>query len=558
MAKQFGDEVGERTVTRPAPQVGELRDFYVEDQVVSAELVKITDNVLFWMEIDYVYAAPVLDRVAERVETEIYTNLVTLFGSEWNPGVDNDGHFSILHLESIDSFDEIGFFNSVNQYPNSLDDASNEQEIIFLNMDQLEFGSELYFATLAHELQHLIHWNLDGNETVWLNEGLSQLAEAYLGYDTSETLDYLNDTSLQLNSWGYHGDVIYRHYAASYLFTTYFWEQFGDQAIRDLANSPLNGLASVRQVLRSYRPDMTLEGFLSNWAAANLLDDTGSDGRYGYSTFRIAFPDKHERLRDFPYQSVKQLAQFGVHYLDVRESGTFTLSFAADTLVNLLPSAPPQGQRVWFAPSGNDVAATLTRRFDLTAAQVATLEFTAWYDLESDFDFVYVAVSADNGTTWQPLVPNNYSPGIYGPALTGQSVGVPGNVKGWISESIPLNEYAGRDILIRFSVLNDGAFSERGFALASIGIPEINYLSNADERADDWIADGFVVTGVSLPQQWSVQLIQGQVVTPIELDELNRAEIIIENDAQGATLVVMPQTPFVQDDATYWIKVEQR
>lgn len=558
VAKQFGDSVGDRTVFAAKPELGLVRDFYVDEQIISAELVKITENVLFWMEEGYVYSPSVLDRVAERVESEIYFNLANLFGQEWRPGIDNDAHFSILHIGSIDSFNEIGFFNSVNQFPKSLDESSNEQEMIFLNMDQLEFGSEFYYATLAHELQHLIHWNLDGNESVWLNEGLSQLAEAYLGFDSSETYDYLNDTSLQLNTWEYEDDVIYSHYAASFLFAIYFWEQFGDEAVTALANSQLNSMASVRQVLSHYQPDLTLEEFLGNWAAANLIDEDGADGPYGYSTFRISFPDKHERLRDFPYQSTRQLAQYGVHYLDIRQSGSYQLTFAADTLVNLLPSAPLQGERVWYAPSNNDVAATLTRRFDLSATKSATLEFTAWYELERDFDFAYVSVSADQGRSWVALEPQNYSPGTYGPALTGQSVGIPGNIKGWIDESISLNEYVGQEILVRFIVLNDGAFSEHGFALASIGIPEINYLSTADERAEDWESAGFLVSGVSLPQQWSLQLVQGQTVRPIALDDLNQAEILLENDSQGATLIVMPQTPYVTEDATYWIKVEAK
>ena len=557
VAGQFGDDVGERVVATTPPLLGETREFWVDEQLVSAELVFISDNIYYWMQDDYVYPGNLLEQVTERIETEIYPGLVSLFGEEWKPGIDNDPHFSILHLTRVETFDEIGFFNSVNQYPRTLDESSNEQEIIFLNMGQIDFGSPLYYATVAHEIQHLIHWNLDRNETVWLNEGMSQLAEAYLGFLTSETTDYLDNPALQLNNWGYEGDVIYRHYAASYLFATYFWEQLGDQAMRDLSNSPMNGLASVRDILGNYRPDTTLEQFLSDWAVANLMDDRDLDDRYGYSTFRIAFPDKEERIRNFPWESVKLIPQYGVHYLDIRESGTYSLTFAADTTAPLLPSEPPSGERVWFAPSSSDVAATLTRPFDLTSLQSATLEFVAWYDLERDFDFAYVEVSTDRGNTWEMLVPDNYVPGIYGAALTGRSAALSQNVDGWISEAISLDEYVGQEILLRFEVLNDGAFSERGFALASIGIPEINYLSTADERPDDWEAAGFAVVGTELPQQWSLQLVQGQDVTLIELDELNRAEWSVSADSQGATLIVMPQTPWIRDVATYWLKVDQ-
>lgn len=556
VAQKFGDQVGERTINRPPPVIGEVRNFFVDERIVSAELVTTTQSVYLWMETGYVYSSGLLSDVASTIEEDIYQPISTLFGQEWRPGIDNDPHFSILHLTSIKTFDEIGFFNSVNQYPVSLDDTSNEQEIIFLNMDQLEFGSSLYHATVAHEIQHLIQWNLDRNETVWLNEGMAQLAEVYLGYQTSETRDYLNDTALQLNKWGYESDVIYRHYSASFLFMTYFWEQLGDSAVHELSASPLNGLASVRAVLRSYRPDMTLETFLANWATANLLDDKTLDEKFGYTTFRIAFPDKEDRIRDFPWESISSLPQYAVHYLDIRTSGTFSVTFAGDSTARLLPTLPPKGERVWFTPGSTDVAATLTRAFDLTSLTTATLEFTAWYELERDYDFAYIEVSADNGVTWQALAPTNLSAGIYGAALTGRSAAIANADEGWITETIDLTPHTGQSVLIRFEVLNDGAFSEHGFALSTIGIPEINYLSTADERPDDWIAQGFAVVGVELPQQWSIQLVQGKKVTSIELDELNRASWTISADSQGATLIIMPQTPWIDETATYWLKVE--
>ncbi|HFC13050.1 MAG TPA: hypothetical protein ENJ56_09430 [Anaerolineae bacterium] len=556
VAQQFGDRVGERTVERQAPILGEVRDFLVDERVVSAELVASTDSIYFWMETGYVYSSTALNEIVNTIETDVYQPTTHLFGQEWQPGIDNDPHFSILHLASIETFDEIGFFNSVNQYPAALDNASNEQEIIFLNMDQLEFGSTLYYATVAHEVQHLIQWNLDRNETVWLNEGMAQLAEINLGYQTSETRDYLNDIALQLNTWGYENDVIYRHYAASFLFLTYFWEQLGDEAVHALSASSLNGLASVREALHTYRPEISLETFLINWATANLLDDEILDSRFGYSTFHIAFPDKEDRMRDFPWEAIKSIPQYGVHYLDIRASGTFSVTFAGDSITYLLPTLPPQGARVWFTPASTDVSATLTRAFDLTETQAATLEFTAWYDLERDYDFAYVEISADNGTTWQTLPPANFSPGIYGAALTGRSAAVPSANDGWITEAIDLTAYIGQTVLIRFEVLNDGAFSEHGFALSSIGIPEINYLSTADERPDDWVAEGFAVVGIELPQQWSIQMVQGKTVTPIELDAFNQASWSVSADSQGATLIIMPQTPWIDEMATYWLKVE--
>ena len=58
---------------------------------------------------------------------------------------------------------------------------------------------------------------------------------------------------------------------------------------------------------------------------------------------------------------------------------------------------------------GGAIAATaldsrLTRRRrPVVGVTQATLRFQAWYDLENQFDFVYLSASRDGGHTWQVL-----------------------------------------------------------------------------------------------------------------------------------------------------------
>jgi hypothetical protein len=557
VARRYGESVGERTVAGKIGQNGDVRSFVVDEKEISAELTAITDNFYLWSETSLNYTAADFEVVTNQLETVIYPKLLDLYGEPWNPGIDNDPHISVLHLADGNEFDEIGFFNSVNQFPRTLDDASNEQEIIFLNMSGLELDSTLYYATLAHELHHLIHWNLDANETVWLNEGMAQLTEIYLGYQTSETLDYLDETDTQLNFWDYDEFAVYRHYAVSYLFMTYLWEQFGEDAIRQIAASPQNGLSSVRTVLARIAPERSLEQVLSDWAVANLLDDPARDPRYGYRALTLGFPDKIERIRSVPFEKVKPISQYGVHYIDLREEGTFTVSFAGDSSAEILP-LPLTHERFWFAPSDSDLAATLTRRIDLTAAPAATLQFTTYFELEPEYDFAYVSVSADDGRSWQSVLPNrSFVAGVYGAAMTGFSSEQEGNQNGWVRESISLDDYVGQEILLRFEVLSDGAFSERGFALAEIAIPEIGLASIAGDQA--WTMDGFVEIGTTIPQQWSIQLVQGGEVTALPLDALNRGRwvVTVENSAEPTTLILMPQTPYITNAAYYWLHVTE-
>ena len=140
---------------------------------------------------------------AEHLETNYYARLNHLFGQPWEPGIDGDSRFSVLHLAGSGDIYELGYFSDQDEYPQTIFQDSNEQEIIFLNMGQLEIGSELYFGTLVHELQHLSQWNLDKNESTWFNEGISQLAEQYVELNTALPDAYLSQPDTRLDRWEY-------------------------------------------------------------------------------------------------------------------------------------------------------------------------------------------------------------------------------------------------------------------------------------------------------------------------------------------------------------------
>ncbi len=553
-------DLGERTILRAPAAVGDVRSFFVEGGSIDATLVNITEHTYFWVEEGLNLDIAALRQAAERFEQDYYPTLVNLIGPEWNPGVDGDPHFSVLHLAgNMDNSDELGYFNSGDEYPTSFYIDSNEQEIIYLNMGNLSVGEDLYYGTLVHEFQHLAQWYVDGNEERWMDEGLAQMAELYNGLETAAFRDYLLAPDTPLNSWDFDGDRVYAHYSASYLFMVYIWEQLGDTAMRELARHPANGLSAVRSVLAGYRPDLTLEQFLANWAVANLLDSPAAGEAYHYRALQLSRIRRTEEIDITPYESTEQLDQFGVHYIDLDLSGTVTISFAGDTLGRLSPPQMPSGSQMWYAPPVDATSATLTGEFDLSGLNRATLNFSTWFDLEEDYDFAYVSISTDGGQSWDLLRPEPSIPGDYGPAFTGHSEDYDWPGIGWKDVSIPLNNYVGRPVLIRFEVLTDAAVLESGFAIDDLAIPELGYESDVEGDTGGWVASGFVQTGRWLPQQWSVQLVQPGVtpqVMPLDLDDFNQGRWTFDLDSQGAVLVIMPQTPFVSEPADYWLQVE--
>lgn len=552
--------LGSRTVTGPQFQRGDTHTFYNGDEHIDATLLAVTDHTYFWVEEGLNLDAAAVAGAADRFEEEYYPLLVTLFGDVWSPGVDGDPRLSILHVRN-GTEDELGRFDSTNEFPRTLYAASNEQELIYMNMGALSLGSDLYFGTLVHEMQHLIQWHVDPSEALWVNEGLSQLAEIYVGLETADTEEYLLYPETRLNSWNFDDDHVYAHYAASFLFMVYFWEQLGETAVQEFSRHPANGMAGVRAVLQKYRPNLSVPQFVGDWAVANYLDDSTAAPQYGYRAFDFQRPEFAERVAEAPFETINEMAQFGVHYVNLNDlRGETTISFAGDTVVDLTDAAPISGEQMWFAPAVDEMNAHLTARFDLSGLEQATLHYAVWYDLEADYDYAYVSASTDGGESWELLVPEHTTVGAFGPAYNGRSADVSDALNGWIKEAVSLNAYVGQMVMIRFDVLTDSDITARGFAIDDITIPETGYMTDVEQAPTYWQAHGFVQLGWQLPQQWLVQFIEDGPTpraTTLPLEESsNSGQWTIDIGKGGGTLVITPLTPFTDETATYWLQVE--
>lgn len=550
-------ELDGRTIAGPTYTLGDTHTFSTDLGQVTARLVAVTPHTYFWVEQGLNLSDTAVTAAANQLENDYYPQLTALFGQEWQPGIDNDPHFSVLHLRLDPDATELGYFYSLDEYPRSLYSDSNEQEMIYLNMSALEVGAELYDGTLVHEVQHLIQWHVDPNEDSWMNEGLSQLAELYLGLHTADYEPYLEQPDIRLNTWEDGDEVIDAHYAAAYLFAVYLWEQLGDTAIQELSRHPANGLAAVRSVLRGY-DKRTLEQFVADWAVANYLDDPLANPLYTYRYLDLERPSVEKRIRNLPETRVDTLNQFGVHYYQLLTGGITRIRFAGDTLTPLTDTPPPQGDNtIWFAPAMDETAASLTIPLDLTGLSQSTLQFDTWYQLEEDWDFAYLSISVDDGAAWDLLTPQHLTAGDYGPAWNGRSTDADDAQGGWVSESISLNRYTGQPVLLRFDVLSDSSISEQGFALSHITLAQRD-LAEDGRTPDNWTAVGFVQTTWQLPQQWQLRLIQHtpqpEVIT-LPLNSLNQGQWEVNLGDNEATLVIIPLTPFTNQPANYWLEV---
>ncbi len=201
----------------------------------------------------------------------------------------------------------------------------------------------------------------------------------------------------------------------------------------------------------------------------------------------------------------------------------------------------------------------LTRAFDLTNVATANLSFWTWYEIEEGWDYGYVMVSTDNGRTWNILktestTTDNPQGNSFGEAYTGNSGG--GDAAIWIQETADLTPYAGKEILLRFSTITDGAVTEAGFVVDDIAIPEIDFFDDA-ETETGWTEEGFLRSTAVLPQTFLVQRIllsdNDIQVERLQLNENQQGQWIfpMDNQVDKAILIISGLTPITRETAVY-------
>ena len=563
----------ERTVNpggSPDYAVGTRRLFHVsnvdtdEQFDIHAILEYKTEHVYMWVEENVRFDQDDLSAAADLFEEHTYTTDRTFFGSEWSPGVDNDPHVSILHARDLGN-SVAGYYSSADEFVSAVRDDSNEMEMFYINIENVTINDSFYNGVLAHEFQHMIHWHNDRNEETWINEGFSELAMRLNGFDVGGSdWTFASNPDTQLNSWPEGPGAAGANYGAGYLFTSYFLDRFGAEATQALVGHVENSFASVEGVLDELGAGLTYEGLFADWIVANLLDDPAiGDGRYGYDDIDPPSFDIETSYyeSDYPVSVSSTVHQHGADYIELYGERPLTLRFTGSAQVGLVDTVAHSGQYVWWSNRGDDSDMTLTRAFDLSDVNQATLEFWAWYSIEEDWDYAYVEASSDGGATWEILttpsgVGTNPNGNSFGWAYTGSS-------GGWIQEQVDISAYAGQEVLIRFEYVTDDAVNRPGFVVDDVAIPEIGYSSDFEEGEDGWETAGFMRHANVLPQRWLVQLIlfgPDTTVQRLELDEDQTGEWVIplDGNTDRAVIAISGLAPVTTEIAPYNYEISEQ
>lgn len=560
-------------------EIGTVLDFNANDTdtdenfTVSAVLVYKSENAYFFAEEGLDVDLDDVRALVDDFQANSYPTNREFFGSEWNPGVDGDPRLYILYATGLGSA-VAGYYSSQDEYSRLANEFSNEKEMFYINADAVAVDDPYLYSTLAHEFQHMIHWYHDANEESWMNEGSSELAQLLNGYyDAGADYAFVTDPDLQLNTWvdSSHEDFG-PHYGASYLFMAYFLDRFGHELTKALVADPANGMQAVNDVLNNHGATDPLTGqpitaidVFGDWVIANYLGDPSvSDGRYDYHNYADAptVPFPTDSFSDCPIGESATVAQFGADYYQIECSGEVTVSFTGSQQVQVVSTRPYSGRYAFWGHRNDESDTRLTRAFDLTGLEAATLVFQTWYEIEEDWDYAYLVVSTDGGATWEMVeTPSGTSRNPVGNNLgwgyTGNSGG--GGSGEWIEETVDLSAFAGQEILVRFEYVTDAALNMAGFMVDDIRVPELDYATDFEADDGGWEGDGFVRMDNLLRQEFLVQVILENGETTVErmaLDGANQGSLTVDLDSGSAVLVISGTTGFTTEPASYEFSVE--
>lgn len=216
----------------------------------------------------------------------------------------------------------------------------------------------------------------------------------------------------------------------------------------------------------------------------------------------------------------------------------------SDRHIELGPLAAANGSQAAYSGQGNDMIRSLSRRFDLgsvASGSPVTLSMDLWFEIEPEWDYLYVEVKAAGGE-YRRIMPtdksspedmNSVMPSAKGhegkgstPGFTGYSgdrdgdnrvEGAPGcdpdmdrrlaedsigddsfdpcKVAQWVRANFDLGEFAGREVSLRITYYADMAAVENGALVDNIAIPAIGFREDFEAGAiRGWDNRGFTLS----------------------------------------------------------------
>jgi len=292
-----------------ADYVGQINSFYLnadydyyDRQEISAQTIFISDKLYIYADSNWWLSLNAKDKenlynnlynLVDRFEKKDYFLLTQTFGSEKNPGFDNDSHIVVL-LHKMKN-NTTGYTRLADSLPQNQVPFSNEREMIYLDSDVLISTDSLSLAPyyLAHEFVHLISfnqkdYNKKGAENdIWLSEARAEYAATLLGYTNileERKKQFSRNSGVSLTNWQENSN----QYAGVNILAHYLVDQYGLRVLVDSLKSPLFGIDSLNDALRKNGYYETFIDVFKNFSLAVLFNDCAVNDKYCFKNSQLS------------------------------------------------------------------------------------------------------------------------------------------------------------------------------------------------------------------------------------------------------------------------------
>jgi hypothetical protein len=281
----------------------------------------------------------------------------------------------------------------------------------------------MYEAVFAHEYQHLLHSYQDQAETTWVNEGLSDMAPALVGYSDARRNVHQTRAESHIFCFQGYGDIkgpsnpnpnpcggpensltlwqdegtnseVLADYGNAWSFMLYLYDHYGTKFISDLhTDGDKQGLASVQALLDRYDKGRNVMDLLNDYQLMTLLDHVASVP--GTRLTGVELKDVTSKSLDASV-NLKQKAAYdkpggapnGADYVALRSGSTFLKGSALNSLsftgAKILPN--PEGDPfAAFAP-GPDIETWIVTLvgIDEKGKKILVKKYDKAFDLKLD------------------------------------------------------------------------------------------------------------------------------------------------------------------------------
>ncbi|HEX2061442.1 MAG TPA: immune inhibitor A domain-containing protein [Thermoanaerobaculia bacterium] len=200
----------------------------------------------------------------------------------------------------------------------------------------------------------------------------------------------------------------------------------------------------------------------------------------GWLTYDLAEAGRFSVHKLGPAENTTKAAQAVVIPLPANQNFKFDYDAAAVAGAN---------GRAWISGTGNNYDASMIRAIDVPATG-ATLTMRLAFNLETNWDYAYVSVSTNGGTSWTNLASTGLTTNTnannrnLGNGITGSTAGA------WRDASFNLTAYAGQTVLLRIRYVTDPATFFWGIAVDDIAIG--TFADDAESTPNGWTLNKFV------------------------------------------------------------------